>query len=120
MLTILTGLCAGVILAYLFPIVKVCGNSMYPTFSEGDIIITSRIYKKPELGSVYIYESPYEKGRFVIKRLHCISRAGFYFLGDNPDDSYDSRHYGAVRGSNIKCKYITTLRKVNKNNGKDY
>lgn len=99
------------LLIYTFPIVKVCGDSMFPTLYDGDIILTCRLYKL-KVDSVYVYESPEEKGKFVIKRLKDISDGRLYLVGDNLDNSYDCRHYGPVRGSSIKCKYLCILRKV--------
>jgi signal peptidase I len=35
--------------------------------------------------------------------------SGYFLLGDNRDDSIDSRHYGRLRESRIKCKALAVL-----------
>ena len=107
------------VLYYLFPFIQVTGDSMSPTYHDGEIIIGTRLYKKDnlEIGDVVLYESPTEKGRIVIKRIdHFMNENGnlyLYFLGDNADFSYDSRYYGFVSSKNLVCKVINQRRKVN-------
>lgn len=123
-----------VVLFYLFPIIQVCGDSMCPTFNDGDIIIGCRIFKL-KLGDVYIFNPPVgqenEKRYFVIKRvLHIIveqpkkhrhkNRYGFYgdvkvfFVGDNSAVSFDSRNYGTVEANKILAKYLFTIHRKRK------
>lgn len=107
------------VLYYLFPVIQITGDSMSPTYHDGEIIIGTRLYKKDnlEVGDVVLYESPTEKGRIVIKRIdHFMNENGnlyLYFLGDNADCSYDSRYYGFVSSKNLVCKVINQRRKVN-------
>ena len=107
------------VLYYLFPVIQITGDSMSPTYHDGEIIIGTRLYKKDnlEVGDVVLYESPTEKGRIVIKRIdHFMNENGnlyLYFLGDNADFSYDSRYYGFVSSKNLVCKVINQRRKVN-------
>lgn len=103
---------------YLFPIIQVVGDSMHPTYRDGEIIVGRRIYRKSKLkvGDVVIFKSPTEEDRIVIKRVSDIisdnKRPRFiYFLGDNPDCSYDSRDYGYVSSSNLVCRVIKQRRK---------
>ena len=125
---ILLGIVALAIIAcvffFLFPIVQVCGYSMFPTMLDGEFHLGMRVFrkKKCKLGDIYVYKPPYEdkEERFVIKRLSGIKkdmrgRVKYYFLGDNSDDSYDSRYYGYVDCRNVVAHIV--LRKEVLSNG---
>lgn len=108
------------ILHYLFPVIQVCGDSMYPTYFDGEILIGTRIYKENnlEVGDIVLYDSPTEKGRTVIKRIdHFMNdhdgKLYIYCLGDNTGHSYDSRAYGYVSSKNIVCKVFDQRRNLN-------
>lgn len=104
------------ILYYLFPVIQVVGDSMYPTYKDGEIIFGTRLYRKSKLKKkdVIIYISPKEE-KIVIKRIDDIhkknNRLYFYCLGDNSDYSYDSRYYGFVSSRRLKCKVLNQRRK---------
>jgi type IV secretory pathway protease TraF len=34
----------------------------------------------------------------------------YFFLGDNPPESRDSRHFGAVQGENVEGRVVWSLR----------
>ena len=93
-------------LLFFFPLVQVCGYSMFPTFTDGQFLFSKRVLHKSKckVGEVYVYIPPYasEGEKFVIKRLDHINDKGeYYFLGDNSSDSYDSRYYGYVKSHNV-------------------
>lgn len=98
------------VIYYLFPIITICGSSMYPTYVDGEIIFSTRLYRKSKLkvGDVVVYYAPNEKRRIVIKRIAEIDlNAGvMYCLGDNADESCDSRVYGYVSLDRLICKPI--------------
>jgi signal peptidase I len=91
----------------LFPGTYIAGRSMYPTLKPNQILVATRIFnrKKLENGSVYIYK---HDGKVIIKRLKATEDGGkyCYFLGDNPSESYDSRHYGFIKAENIIAKAL--------------
>lgn len=103
---------------YTFPIVCVRGRSMLPTFQDGSILITTRlfnIYKLKE-GQVYVYNRLDEDNKkyLVVKRLtkkHELLPTLVYFEGDNPTESYDSRQYGYVNAEDIKAKVLWQISK---------
>ena len=107
------------ILYYLFPIVQICGESMYPTYKDGELILGTRVFNKDklEVGDVVVYRSPMDADRIVIKRIdhrgEWTNNENFfmYCLGDNSDFSYDSRHYGYISSKDIVCKVIDQRRK---------
>ena len=100
----------GAVLYHLFPIVTVCGDSMYPTFKDGEIILATRLFRKSKLkkGDVVIYHAPNDGHRVVIKRIDKINTHSgvMYCLGDNSEVSYDSRMYGYVSLRKLVCKPI--------------
>lgn len=112
MLIILIVLVIAMLLHYLFPVIKVCGDSMYPTYNDGEVIIGTRLFRKSKLKKedVVLYRCPNEESRIVIKRVYKVKDLSgdlyFYFMGDNSRYSHDSRHYGYVSHRNIVCKVI--------------
>lgn len=98
-------------LMYVFPIIQVCGDSMYPTFNDGDIILGCRLFSLKE-SEVYVYKSPADN-KTVIKRLLQISNitGKLFFTGDNSDHSYDSRMYGYITKDKVIARYILTIHK---------
>ena len=97
------------VLAYVFPLIEVCGDSMNPTFKNGDIILGCRLYSLKRK-SVYVYHPPVGE-KYVIKRLTQVSSTTnkLFFEGDNPDNSYDSRMYGYIARDKVVAKYIFTI-----------
>ncbi len=54
---------------FLFPVILVIGDSMYPTYKDGKFLFSIRVLFKSQMrvNDVYAYKSP--EGRIVIKRL---------------------------------------------------
>ena len=106
----------GVALYHIFPLIQVVGDSMYPTYKDSEIIFGTRIYRKIKVGDVIVYKSPNEN-RTVIKRVAEIKKFHgdlfYYCLGDNLDNSYDSRYYGSISSKSIVCKVINQRRNEN-------
>lgn len=101
--------CALWLLSVVFPIIWVDGVSMYPTFTHKQLLLSTRIFIKPVSGCVYVYESP--QGDIVIKRLSHVREEKYYFVGDNKDHSFDSRHYGGVYKDCIISKVLFTKKR---------
>lgn len=102
-----------VVVIYVFPIIKVYGNSMHPTYKEGEILIGFRFYPKSRLkvGDVVLYK---HEDKVVIKRIAGITpaKSQLYCLGDNSPDSYDSRHYGFIPLRSVMCRPFSQREKV--------
>lgn len=111
---------AGVfcVLHHVFPIIQVIGDSMYPTYLDGEIIVGTRLFRKSKLkkGDVVLYVCPTDN-KTVIKRIDCVEKRSnglyIYCLGDNPPKSHDSRYYGFVSSKNLVCKVINQRRNYN-------
>lgn len=110
----------GLILIYLFPPVTVCGNSMLPTYYNGELLLSTRLFRRDRIeeGGVYVFKSPTHEGRLLIKRVKRVryDLNGIYFLGDNTDDSHDSRDFGYVDPKNIVAKIIKPRIKFEEDN----
>ena len=104
---------------YLFPFIRICGDSMYPTYFDDEIVVGTRLFKKHDLrvGELILYKSPADENRLVIKRIAEILIEGkdlyFYCMGDNRDHSYDSRDYGYISSKNLVCKVINQREDMN-------
>lgn len=104
---------------FVFPLVNVCGNSMFPTYHDGEIILSRRIFRKNKIkpGDVMVFKHPTVKNRLLIKRVSEVFRdkkgevQSIYFLGDNAPDSYDSRNFGYVLVEDLVSKIIKPRRK---------
>jgi len=88
---------------------KIAGHSMSPTFSEDDSVLVSSLpllFFKPKIGDVVVFE---KYNRFYIKRIDKIENEKYFLVGDNKNDSFDSRRFGSVKRSQIKGKVILKI-----------
>lgn len=109
----------ALVFAYIFPLATVYGNSMLPTYHEGQILLCRRVllkkHHKIQTGGVYVLKAPYtdDEVRLIIKRVsffvHTERGREIYVLGDNPKDSLDSRMYGTINEKNVVAKVITCI-----------
>jgi len=100
----------------------VSGNSMFPTFKNNDYLIVDQItyrFREPERGEVIVFRSPVEPSKYLIKRIVGLPtetinglelKDGEYFVeGDNHEESFDSRFWGALPEENIKGRALIRL-----------
>ena len=78
--------------------------SMEPTLHEGSLILGCRIYGELETGDIIIFK---HDGKLLVKRiaacpgetvehggeLHTVPANCYYVLGDNAENSHDSRYW---------------------------
>lgn len=101
------------LIAFLFPFIEVVGFSMFPTYKDGEFLHGYRFFRTLKVGDVVVYKLKRNgEKRIVIKRISDIKGDTVYLLGDNFDESYDSRNYGYVPKKDIVCKIIEQRSKI--------
>ena len=79
--------------------VKIKGDSMWPTFKDGEIIICDQYHGQPiTCGDVVVFTHPFKNEVTCVKRVKSITDEGCFVEGDNPDPlaSEDSHNFGIV------------------------
>ena len=85
------------------------GKSMNPTLKDGEVVLVDR-EAMIEVGDIVVAKHPFEQNNEVVKRVERINERGNYYLvGDNFEESSDSRHFGAVTREYIKGKVVARL-----------
>jgi len=78
---------------------RVVGNSMEGTLSEGDLITYKKINPKKidvKVGDIVVASHPKIKNKLIIKRIYSIYQNKFDLRGDNKLSSTDSREWGLI------------------------
>lgn len=97
--------CGILYLANRYSVKMICGDSMLPTFKDGEIVILKKKDYSFYPGNVYAFYDP--DGTPCIKRLYKLSsnKANgdiyLFFIGDNLDKSCDSRDFGFIHPSKV-------------------
>jgi inner membrane protease subunit 1 len=76
---------------------------MHPCLHSGDWVLVDTgafARRRPRHGEVVLTRDP-RFGQHIIKRIDRIDANGVVILGDNPDYSTDSRHFGPVPVASI-------------------
>jgi phage repressor protein C with HTH and peptisase S24 domain len=100
--------------------VRVSGNSMEPTFREGDVLLVrwfSEIAPELALCSVVVIERDELPGIFFIKRIQKSHSGAYWVEGDNRDPDVknrmsDSRTWGYIPAHEIRGKVLLRLKRT--------
>ncbi len=95
-------------------IFAVSGPSMYPAYQEGDRVLIDRyLWRVTGLhtGDVVVFDHPLGRASLDIKRVSGLpaERGTYYLLGDNANNSTDSRKFGSIPTSYIFGRVILNL-----------
>ena len=96
---------AYVMNTYVFTMARVEGRSMLPTYRHGQYVIVLR-FAEIDDGDIVVFKLPTEEHYFVKRVDHMVGNE-YYVLGDNADNSKDSRHYGLVSKEYIIGRVFT-------------
>ncbi len=109
LLGVATGVAAGVAASRWLDVVEVRGGSMAPALLPGDrLLVESRSYlgRSPRAGEIVLAADPRQGDRELIKRVAAVDEvaAAVDLRGDAPDESTDSREFGAVPLADIRWR----------------
>ena len=102
--TFVLGFLCAKLFRYIVPrFYLVCVSSMEDTLEDMQVVMGFKIYPDEPLNisNIYGYKVPGRKKIWLIKRLAHHEGGLCCFLGDNSDDSWDSRHHGLIDRKSI-------------------
>jgi nickel-type superoxide dismutase maturation protease len=93
-----------------FPLFKytITGHSMEPELLQGTQVLVSSIpylFFRPKTNDVIAFKNKEDK-KIYVKRIVGIKNNTFYVLGDNKQDSKDSKSFGWITKKDIIGKVI--------------
>ncbi len=94
-------------------LLKVQGDSLYPSYREGDYVLIARIPLisfKPHPGDIVVFRHP-SLGTLIKRVEYVSSQQGSVFLIGTHPDSVDSRQFGMVPIKDLLGKVIWRIPK---------
>ena len=88
-----------------FPLLlrRIEGASMLPGLRPGRLLIATAWYRKLKPGDLIIIK---HEGVEKIKRIHELAEDNLFVLGDHPEHSTDSRHFGWIERGQVIAKVL--------------
>ena len=91
-------------------IFKIEGNSMFQALKNGDLVLINPSAEL-EIGDIVLARHPFKQSVKIIKRIaEILSGEKYILLGDNLDESSDSREFGAISAKDILGKAESKIR----------
>jgi nickel-type superoxide dismutase maturation protease len=85
-------------------IFRVEGDSMLPALAPGDLVLINP-HADLEIGDIVLARHPFKQSVKIIKRIaEILPGERYVLLGDNLDESSDSRSFGAIPAKDILGK----------------
>lgn len=93
---------------------RIRGDSMRPLITDGDeVLVDARVFRRssPRVDDIVVTKHPYQRGMFIVKRVAEVDANGAIRLaGLNPDESTDSRAFGAIPRDSIIGRVTSRFR----------
>ena len=85
------------------------GDSMHPTLKTGDRVLIDKT-SLVAIGDVVVAPHPFKSSIKIVKRVSSIAPDGkISLIGDNPNESSDSRGFGSINRTDIIGKVVARL-----------
>lgn len=102
---------------YKWELIIVSGASMYPTLKDGDIMLVDKNPKEYNIKDIVVLDDPEIFDELIVKRIEnkytgLTGENRIWLLGDNRDNSLDSRQFGWIKESNLTGKVIKTWKRT--------
>lgn len=105
-IVVVTILLCYILLQIVFGITVVEGESMQPAIADGSIVVFNRLEKTYEADDIVIAQAD---GQQIIKRIQSIDEEEVFLIGDNREESLDSRSFGTVNMEAIRGRVICVI-----------
>lgn len=81
----------------------VLGNSMIPALYPGQDVVSINWFVNPKVGDIVVIK---KSGREMVKRIEKVEGDKVFVVGDNGQESIDSRHFGPVNLNQVVGKVV--------------
>jgi len=76
---------------------------MQPNLLPGRLVVVTRAYRPLKVGQIVMLN---HRGLDKIKRIQAVEDQKVFLVGDNPDQSIDSRHFGWIDRDKVVGRLI--------------